>query len=196
MAPKGTSSLGDVATDIKMAFGYKDKRFKDAQQKLNQIKSKYPNNKIDIAGHSLGAKVVEEIGANDDRVNNIYTLNKPTTPYDILFNRNKKNDKQIDIRSKKDIVSVLKPLENKNSNDIYIEPETNNILKEHKIDILDRLDENQIIGNGLGFNGKTLKLYEIKAILKIIKKHRKDLDIIITGKKKNKLLEMLIVLLQ
>ena len=50
----------------------------------------------------------------------IYTLNKPTTPYDIMFNRNKKNDKQIDIRSKKDIVSVLKPLENKNSNDIYI----------------------------------------------------------------------------
>ena len=30
-----------------------------------------------------------------------------------MFNRNKKNDKQIDIRSKKDIVSVLKPLENK-----------------------------------------------------------------------------------
>ena len=101
MVPKGTSSLGDVATDIKMAFGYKDKRFKDLQQKLNQIKSKYPNYEIDIAGHSLGAKVVEEIGANDDRVNNIYTLNKPTTPYDILFNRNKKNDKQIDIRSKK-----------------------------------------------------------------------------------------------
>ena len=34
MAPKGTSSLGDVATDIKMAFGYKDKRFKDAQQNI------------------------------------------------------------------------------------------------------------------------------------------------------------------
>ena len=27
---------------------------------------------------------------------------------------------------KKDIVSVLKPLENKNSNDIYIDPETDN----------------------------------------------------------------------
>ena len=40
MAPKGTSSLGDVATDIKMTFGYKDKRFKDAQNKLNQIKNK------------------------------------------------------------------------------------------------------------------------------------------------------------
>jgi hypothetical protein len=28
------------------------------------------------------------------------------------------------IRSKEDIVSVLKPLENKNSNDNYIEPQT------------------------------------------------------------------------
>ena len=90
--------MGDVATDTKMTFGYKDKRFKDAQNKLNQIKNKYPDYKIDIAGHSLGAKVAEEIGANDERVNNIY---KPTTPYDVMFNRNKKNDKQIDIRSKK-----------------------------------------------------------------------------------------------
>jgi hypothetical protein len=45
MAPKGTSSLGDVATDIEMTFGYKDKRFKDAQSKLNQIKNKYPEYK-------------------------------------------------------------------------------------------------------------------------------------------------------
>ena len=73
-----------------MTFGYKDKRFKDAQNKLNQIKKKYPDHKIDIAGHSLGAKVAEEIGANDERVNNIYTLNKPTTPYDVMFNRKKR----------------------------------------------------------------------------------------------------------
>jgi hypothetical protein len=38
MAPKGTSSLGDRATDVKMTFGYKDKRFKDAQSKLNQLR--------------------------------------------------------------------------------------------------------------------------------------------------------------
>jgi hypothetical protein len=36
-----------------------------------------------MVGHSLGAAVAEDLG-NDPRVKNVITLNKPTTPYDLI----------------------------------------------------------------------------------------------------------------
>ena len=161
MVNRGTSDASDVITDVKMFFGYKDKRFEEPRQILEQVKMKYPTSTIDLIGHSLGAKVAEEIG-RDPSVKNIITLNKPTTPKDLLF-KSKLNDKQYDIKTTGDIVSVLAPFQ-KDKNDIIIPSTTSNPLTEHKIDTLERLPQDLIIGTG-----KTrLKKKDMEKIKKMI----------------------------
>ncbi len=155
MVNRGTYDKRDVLTDAKLIFGYKDKsRFNEAREILNKVKNKYPDKSIDMIGHSLGAAVAEDLG-NDPQVKNVITLNKPTTPYD-LIKKSKVNDRQYDIRTTKDIVSMLQPLQ-KDKNDIVIPSESNNLYTEHKIDVLDRLDQDRIIGEGL----KTKKLKQL-----------------------------------
>ncbi len=82
---RGTFDKRDVLTDAKLILGIKDKnRFNEAREILEKVKNKYPNKSIDVIGHSLGAKVAEDLGKNDPRIKNIITLNKPTTPYDLI----------------------------------------------------------------------------------------------------------------
>jgi hypothetical protein len=166
IANRGTSDYKDVISDIKLALGYKDKRFDEAKDILNKVKNKYKDSPIDVIGHSLGAKVAEEIG-NDPQVKNVITLNKPTTPAD-LFKKSKSKDKQIDIRTSKDIVSALQPLQ-KDANDIIIPSETNNLYTEHKINVLDRLNEDLLLGKGIN----RLDNDDIKKLIKYVLKHKK-----------------------
>ena len=44
---------------------------------------------------------------------------------------------------------------------LFIDDKTGNPITEHKPDILDRLDENKVIGRGAGFNKRSLKCYTI-----------------------------------
>jgi hypothetical protein len=169
MVNRGTSDIKDALTDVKLFFGYKDDRFKEGRDILNKIKEKYPNNSIDILGHSLGASVAEKIG-NDPQVKNIITLNKPTTPLD-LINKSKMNDKQYDIKTTGDIVSVLAPFQ-KDKNDIIIPSSTINPYTEHKIETLSRLPQDLIIGTGK----KRLKKEDIKKIIKEYLKKHKDIN--------------------
>lgn len=169
MVNRGTSDIKDVITDVKLFFGYKDDRFKESKDILNKIKEKYPNNPIDILGHSLAGAIAETIG-NDTQVKNIITLNKPTTPLD-LINKSKINDKQYDIRTSLDIISALQPLQ-KDKNDIVIPSSTNNLFTEHKINTLSRLPQDLIIGTG-----KTrLKKKDIKNIIKDYLKNHKNIN--------------------
>lgn len=166
IANRGTSDYKDVLSDIKLAFGYKDNRFDEAKDILNKVKNKYKDSSIDVVGHSLGARVAEEIG-NDPQVKNVITLNKPTTPTD-LFRKSKNKDKQIDIRTTKDIVSVLQPFQ-KDANDIIIPSETNNLYTEHKVNVLDRLNQDLLLGKGIDRLDKN----DIKKLIKYILKHKK-----------------------
>jgi len=168
IANRGTSDFNDVLTDMKMIFGYRDNRFKEGQDILNKVKNKYRNASIDTIGHSLGASVAENIGS-DNNVKNIITLNKPTTPYDV-FKQSKNKDKQYDIKTSKDIVSLLSPFQ-KNSNDIIIPSETNNLYTEHKINVLDRLNQDLIIGKGI--NKIRLNNDDIKRLIKYVMKNKK-----------------------
>jgi len=168
IANRGTSDFKDVLTDMKMIFGYKDNRFKEGQDILNKIKNKYSNASIDSIGHSLAGKIAEEQG-KDLQVKNVITLNKPTTPYDV-FRPSKNKDKQYDIKTSKDVVSLLAPLQ-KNSNDIIIPSETNNLYTEHKIDVLDRLNQELIIGKGI--NKIRLGKDDIKRLIKYVMKSKK-----------------------
>jgi hypothetical protein len=176
MVNRGTSDLRDVITDAKLLFGFKNNnRYDEGRQILQKVKEKYPDKSIDVLGHSLGASVAEDIG-NDPQVKNIITLNKPTTPMD-LFRKSKINDKQYDIHSKKDLVSILQPFQ-KDKNDIIIPSETNNLYTEHKIDVLDRLDQDKIIGTGLKINGKLKSLSNIE-LTKLIDKMKLPINDII-----------------
>lgn len=160
MVNRGTSDFKDVMTDAKLLFGYNDKRFNEPKDILGKVKQKYTDNNIDLLGHSLGAKIAETLG-NDPRVKNVITLNKPTTPKD-LIQKSKINSKQYDIRTTGDLVSVLQPFQT-GQNDIVISSETKNPYTEHKIDTLDRLDQNLVIGTGL-FKG-TKELNELETYL-------------------------------
>ncbi len=84
---------------------------------------------------------------NDPQVKNKIALNKPTTPLD-LIRKSKLNDEQCNIRTSRDIVSKFQPIQ-KDVNDIVIPSESKNLYTEHKIDNLDRLDQDKIIGKDL-----------------------------------------------
>lgn len=167
IANRGTSDFRDVISDIKLAFGFKDKRFKEAKEVLEKVKSKYQGIPITTIGHSLGARVAEELG-DDEQIKEVITLNKPTTPLD-LFKKNKKTDKQYDIRTKKDLVSILAPFQPDNK-DINIPSETNDLYKEHKIDVLDRLNQELKVGKGL----RRIKKADIKKLIKYVLKMKKN----------------------
>ena len=159
MVNRGTSDFKDVMTDAKLLFGYNDKRFNEPKEILGKIKQKYTDKNIDVIGHSLGVKVAETLG-DDPQVKNIITLNKPTTPKD-LIQKTKINNKQYDIRTTGDLVSVLQPLQT-GKNDIIINSETKNPYTEHKIDVLDRLPQDLVIGTGLkGLNELETFLYNL-----------------------------------
>ena len=149
MVNRGTSDFKDVFTDAKLLMGFKDKsRFNEARGILNEIKNKYPQKSIDVYGHSLGASVAEDLG-KDERIKNVITLNKPTTPKDLLY-KSKQSGKQYDIRTTGDLISILNPLQ-QSTNDIIIPSETKNPYTEHKIETLSRLPQDQIIGTGMNY---------------------------------------------
>jgi len=162
MVNRGTSDFKDVITDAKLIFGYNDKRFNEPKEILNKVKKKYTDKNIDLLGHSLGAKIAETLG-DDPQVKNIITLNKPTTPKD-LIKKTKINDKQYDIRTTGDLVSALQPLQT-DQNDIVIQSLTSNPYTEHKIDVLDRLPQDLVIGTGLK-NKKSLEQYFYNLVIK------------------------------
>ena len=142
---KGTQSLNDWVVNAKLLLGYKNvKRFKHAKNIQNQAEAKYGTDNLTTIGHSLAGKIAEVVGQNGRE---IITLNKPTTPLD-LYNNKKIGNNQIDIRTKNDPVSILRKYQNGN-NEFIIPSTTNNLLKEHKTDALNRLDQDMMIGQGI-----------------------------------------------
>jgi hypothetical protein len=87
--------------------------------------------------------VAEKVG---QRSKEVLTLNKPTTLEDLAKGK-KVSEKQTDVRTKYDPVSILRPYQ-KGSDAIEIESTTWNPLAEHKTDTLKRLDEDVMIGRG------------------------------------------------
>jgi hypothetical protein len=135
----GTYTLFDWSNNYYYVLGkYKDtQRFKRAVDAFLKITDDYPNYKVILVGHSQSAVIT-----------NLLNLDYPNRIYEII-NLNGANlgenerDNEYNIRSKMDLVSLLhKPT----SRDIIINNKTNNILTEHKPDILKRLNQNREIG--------------------------------------------------
>ena len=74
-------------------------------------------------------------GKNKDE---IYTLNKPVTPGDIIKGKRVPKN-QTDISTSRDAVSILRPLQ-KGKKAITIKSDSLNLLDEHKTDKLDKLN--------------------------------------------------------
>jgi len=135
----GTYTLFDWSNNYSYVIGkYKDtKRFKRAMEAFLKITDDYPNYKVVLVGHSQSAVIT-----------NILNQEFPNRIYEVI-NLNGANlgeterDNEYNIRSKMDLVSLLhKPTKR----DIIIDNKTNNILTEHKPNVLERLEQNRKIG--------------------------------------------------
>ena len=180
---RGTASGNDIITDTQLLFGFKNNnRFNDARKIQKIAENKYGSNNVSTIGHSLGAAIAENVGRNSKE---IITLNKPITPTDIFFKK-KVGPNQYDIRTKIDPVSILKPFQ-RDCKDITIPSTTNNPLTEHSTNVLDRLNQEQLIGFG---EAARMKIKQLKAYIKGLKK-KKIININITGLNKKQLLELI-----
>lgn len=88
-------------------------------------------------GHSLGAKIAEEVGQKSKEV---ITLNKPTV------DTKKVSDKQYDIRTGSDVVSGFSGIASSN-NKTTIPSGYRDFVSEHSTDVLSRLPD-EPIGRG------------------------------------------------
>ena len=107
----------------------------------DRVVNKYGENNLILSGHSLGSSLSEEIGRKNK--DEIYTLNKPVTPGDIIKGKRVPKN-QTDIRTSRDAVSILRPLQRRKKA-ITIKSDSLNLLKEHGTNELDKLN-NVLIG--------------------------------------------------
>lgn len=70
--------LQDIGSDLALTFGLQslDPRFRRAERHLKATQQKYQGRDIHLAGHSLGATVVGELGKKSDAVKTVHTYNK------------------------------------------------------------------------------------------------------------------------
>jgi len=141
VAHKGTQGLTDWMNNVAYAVGgrwlyEKTDRFKEAEKVQREAEKAYGTKNLSTIGHSQGALQSEILGQKGKEV---ITLNKPTNP---LFDKSA-SSKQTDIRTERDIVSIF------TDPDITIESESWNPLTEHSTDVLDRLNPERMIGEGL-----------------------------------------------
>jgi len=134
IAIRGTQGIHDMITDANLLFDNKNtKRFKHAQKIYDRVVNKYGKDNLILAGHSLSGQLVEKVGRKNK--DEIYTLNKPVTPVDILKGQ-KVPKNQTDISTSNDVVSILRPIQ-KGKKEITIPSDSLYLLDEHKTDKLD-----------------------------------------------------------
>lgn len=182
---KGTEGFTDWGNNVVYGLlgqkGYEyTKRFKAAKQAQQAVEEKYGTKNLSTLGHSQGALLAEMLGKNSRE---IVTLNKATR-----IGSNKVAPNQYDISSTGDIVSSLNPLQKQTKREIKIPKESSNPLKEHSIDILNRLDDNLLIGQGKGKGkGKPIVIQRKD----FIREHNKLIPILKKGSKKQQIQEAL-----
>ncbi|HEY9702387.1 MAG TPA: hypothetical protein V6C58_08070 [Allocoleopsis sp.] len=186
---RGTSDMYDVLTDVGLIFNHKKGLRFDASQQIQQLaEQKYKPENITVLGYSLGGLLAEMYASPN--VKEVITFNKALIPYDF---DNELPNNQYDIRTSADLVSALKKFK-KHKNDVTIPSTSLNPIKEHKVDTLDRLPQDKLIGQGL----KQLKKYKVNELKLLIKKtsKEKDIKVKITGLNKGELIRLLDKLLQ
>ena len=85
-----------------MGLEKKDKRFKNVQSHLNEVRNKYGNN-ITVTGHSLGGSISEQLARSNPNINSI-AFNWGSGP---LQQFRKKPKKLIDVSNRNDPISFF-----------------------------------------------------------------------------------------
>jgi len=153
---RGTKGLEDLGNDVKLALGFdisntnRVKHAKEVQQKAEQ---KYGSQNVSTVGHSLGSHISSQVGQNSKEIIN---LNKAVVPANLGKTI---SSKETNIRSSKDVISSLLPFQRNRGKTITVENTSNNPLTEHSTSILDRLPQNQMVGEGfIKIGGRLHKL--------------------------------------
>ena len=176
---RGSADLTDWYLDSKIARGKSiedSARYKHSLEIQKKAEAKYGADNVSTIGHSLGSYLSSKVGKDSKEVIN---LNKPVVPDNLL---EKANEKEHTIRSSGDVVSVGQRFRN-DKNDRVIQATTRNPLTEHSTGILDRLDANEMIGEGQPCL-KKMSVKELKAMLKTMPKRG---GVRLTGTKKKDL---------
>lgn len=142
---RGTKGLSDLTNDVKLALGLdisNSNRVKHAKEVQQKAEQKYGSQNVSTVGHSLGSYVASTVGQNSKEIIN---LNKAVVPRDV---GKEISAKETNIRSRGDIISRLLPFQRNKGKVITVESSTRNPLKEHSTAVLNRLDENMMVGNG------------------------------------------------
>ncbi|AIW01936.1 MAG: hypothetical protein YSLV7_ORF17 [Yellowstone Lake virophage 7] len=128
-------------------YKYTD-RYKQGKKLQTATENKYGAQNVSTLGHSQGAKLGRDLGQNSKE---IITLNP-------AYKGEKPLKNEYNIRSSGDVVSVGLHGTNR-GHDTLIPAESLNPLTEHNIDILDRIDQNQMIGSGKYLKKNRTKKY-------------------------------------
>jgi hypothetical protein len=131
---RGTQGARDWVTDLQYGlYGSKRamnlRRFQHANRIQQEAEHKYGRDHLTTIGHSLGAAIAENVGKDGE----VLTLNKPA-----LFTEHTKNPRQIDVRTSRDPVSILRPIHGKDKL-ITIPSRSKSLLTEHGTGTLGRL---------------------------------------------------------
>jgi len=157
VAYRGTEgTLKDWGNNALYTFGLhnKSKRYKRANETQKKVEQKYGTDQLDVLGHSQSGAFSQEIGKN---AKNVVVLNPASHP---LYTPKTKNTTVV--RSKGDSVSALKYLNPFNwgkKADVEIEAKTYNPVTEHMPSVLERLPEDQMLGEGRTYKQKFNKKY-------------------------------------
>jgi hypothetical protein len=135
---RGTTTAYDWTNNAMYAVGrYKSTdRYKIGKSTQEKAIKKYGAQNITTLGHSQGAVLARELGKDTKEVITLNPAYKGEKPLKNEYN----------IRSSRDVVSAGL-WGTKRGHDIVIPAKGYNLLGEHMIDILDRVDQNMMVGN-------------------------------------------------
>ena len=157
VAYRGTEgTLKDWGNNALYAFGLHNasKRYKRSNEIQKQVEQKYGTANLDVLGHSQSGAYAQELGKN---AKNVVVLNPASHP---LYSPKTKNTTVV--RSKGDAVSALQylnPLKWGKKADVEIKAKTYNPVTEHMPTVLERLPEDQMLGEGRTYKQKFNKKY-------------------------------------
>jgi hypothetical protein len=173
VAHRGSSGWRDWLDNARYLFKGDMKNtgtYKEHKKKHDRALDKYGADNVIAVGHSRAGKYVEEL--NKDRgVKEVITYNKAAGLHDVL-QKNPKN--QTDIRTSRDLVSMLNPFQRNSNKIVTIDQKTLNPLKAHGTDALEKMGE-KLIGQGFTggrFNPKKLRVGDMRKFIKAFKKHQ------------------------
>src|SRR5690606_16792553 len=143
---RGSSTLDDAWTDVKLFFGQTNNdRFKTSQRIQRAAEKKYGTSNMSVLGSSLGGYLAHTYGKN---ASEIITSGRPVTPGDVLKGR-KQHDNEYNVRTTHDPVAVLQNF-NKNTGRDLVIPSRNklNILDSHLAEnVMAHLPADKQLGN-------------------------------------------------